>query len=242
MQRKILVVEDDLKIIRTLSLYLEESGFSPASVTRGDQALPAFRRERPDLVLLDLNLPGVDGLQVCRDLRAISTVPIIMLTARADEIDRLVGLELGADDYIVKPFSPREVVARVRAVLRRADGELSVPNNLQVGEICINLDRRQAAVSGEQISLTRSEFEILWVLLRSPGRVFSRSQLLEETQGAAYEGYERSIDQHIKNLRKKLHQASGEGSEAIESIYGVGYRLVPQEIPKEERSLNENRT
>lgn len=225
-QNKVLIVEDDLKIIRTLSLYLEEAGFVLTAVTRGDQAIPAFRREHPDLVLLDLNLPGADGLQVCRGLRRISNIPIIMLTARVDEVDRLIGLELGADDYIVKPFSPREVVARIRAVLRRAAGELSISDHLQVGDITLDLAQHQASVGAVDINLTRSEFEILTALLRSPGRVFSRVQLLEETQGVAYEGYERSIDQHIKNLRKKLRQALDDETDVIETIYGVGYRLI----------------
>jgi DNA-binding response OmpR family regulator len=225
MAQKVLIVEDDLKIVRTLRLYLEKSGFYVEAVTRGDQAIPAFRQEQPDLVLLDLNLPGMDGLQVCRSLRRISTVPILMLTARVEEVDRLVGLELGADDYIVKPFSPREVVARIQAVLRRASGEYALPNSLRVGEIFLDLDSRQASVRDEEIKLTQSEFEILHTLMRSPGRVYSREQLLDKTQGTIYTGYERSIDQHIKNLRKKLSAIPGEDAEVIEAVYGVGYRL-----------------
>lgn len=227
MAGKILIVEDDSKIVRTLRLYLEEAGFFVTAVYNGEQTLPAFRRERPALIILDLNLPGVDGLQVCRSLRRESSVPVIMLTARVDEVDRLIGLELGADDYIVKPFSPREVVARVRAVLRRSSGEFSTTEILQNGHIVLDLDTHQASVANEPLNLTRSEFEILAALLRSPGVVFSRAQLLEETQDLAYEGYERSIDQHIKNLRKKLRQALGDDSDVIETIYGVGYRLIP---------------
>ncbi len=221
-----MIVEDDAKIVRTLRLYLEAVGFSVTAVFTGDHALPAFRRENPDLVILDLNLPNVDGLDICRSLRRESSVPIIMLTARVDEADRLIGLELGADDYIVKPFSPREVIARCRAVLRRSSGDLAIQDTVHSGDIILNLDTYQATVADVDVSLTRSEFEILAALMRRPGRVFSREQLLEETQGLAYVGYERSIDQHIKNLRKKLRQAFDEDAEVIETIYGVGYRLV----------------
>lgn len=235
MPQKILIVEDDSKIVRSLSLYLEQANFAVTAVYRGNDALPAFRRERPDLVLLDLNLPGVDGLQICRNLRRESNLPIIMLTARVDEADRLIGLELGADDYIVKPFSPREVVARVRAVLRRATGDLSTNEILQNGDIVLNLSTFQASIADVPINLTNSEFEILSAFLRSPGRVFNRSQLLEETQGLAYEGYERSIDQHIKNLRKKFHQALSADEDLIETVYGVGYRFNPTDPQWEEK-------
>jgi DNA-binding response OmpR family regulator len=242
MAYRILIVEDDFKIVRTLGLYLEESGFNVIAVTRGDQALPAFRKEKPDLVLLDLNLPGIDGLQVCRDLRGISGIPIIMLTARVEEVDRLVGLEMGADDYIVKPFSPREVVARVQAVLRRASGEYAIPKSLRVGDIFLDLDSRQASMGGEDIQLTQSEFEILYALMRSPGRVYSRAQLLAKTQGTYYEGYERTIDQHIKNLRKKLTNASGKNVQVIEAVYGVGYRLITPKFASTGSTLYENQS
>lgn len=227
MLQKILIVEDDSKIVRTLCLYLEQANFAVCAVYRGDHALPAFYKEKPDLIILDLNLPEVDGLEVCRSLRQKSSVPIIMLTARVDEIDRLIGLELGADDYILKPFSPREVVARVRAVLRRTSGELATEENLQIGAISLDLKTHQVSVANTPINLTRSEFEILATLMRNPGRVYNRSQLLDETQSLIYEGYERSIDQHIKNLRKKIRQASGDDTEFIETLYGVGYRLNP---------------
>ena len=227
MAGKILIVEDDSKIVRTLRLYLEEAGFSVTAVFSGELAMPAFRQESPDLVILDLNLPEVDGLQICRTLRKESPIPIVMLTARVNEADRLIGLELGADDYIVKPFSPREVVARCRAVLRRTTGDLVVQETITCGDILINFDTHQVKVGEEHVSLTHSEFEILAAFLRRPGKVFSREQLLEETQGLAYEGYERSIDQHIKNLRQKLRQALVGDSEVIETIYGVGYRLIP---------------
>jgi DNA-binding response OmpR family regulator len=227
MAGKILIVEDDSKIVRTLLLYLEGAGFSVTAVYSGEAALPAFRRERPDLVILDLNLPEIDGLEICRQLRQDSSVPIIMLTARVDEADRVIGLELGADDYILKPFSPREVVARCRAILRRTTGDLTIQETIGCGEISLNIDTHQAIAGGNKLTLTHSEFEILTALMRRPGKVFSREQLLEETQGLVYEGYERSIDQHIKNLRKKLRQALVEDLEVIETISGAGYRLIP---------------
>ena len=225
---KILIIEDEPQIVRTLRLYLEQAGFSTAAVYDGAQAIPAFRQERPDLVLLDLNLPGQDGIVVCRALRRESAVPIIMVTARSDEADRLIGLELGADDYVVKPFSPREVVARVRAVLRRVAGPLADADIVRAGELLIDTAAYRAWLGDEALSLTQSEFEILLTLTRHAGHVLRRSQLLEETQGIAYEGYERTIDQHIKNLRRKLRRA-GSQSDLIQTVYGVGYRLEADE-------------
>lgn len=233
MAPKILIVEDDAKIVRTLRLYLEKNGYSVIPVYDGGDALFAFRRHRPELVLLDLNLPGVDGLEVCRSLRRESNVPIIMLTARVEETDRLIGLELGADDYIVKPFSPREVVARIRAVLRRVSGEFSANEFLHAGELVLDLSSHQASLGITPIELTRSEFEILTALMRKPGAVLSRSQLLDETQGLAYSGYERNIDQHIKNLRKKFRQLSSDYGDVIETVYGVGYRFNPSLLVSE---------
>jgi two-component system alkaline phosphatase synthesis response regulator PhoP len=226
MPDKILIVEDEPKIARTLRLYLEEAGFAPFTVHDGAQAIPAFRQERPALVLLDLNLPGRDGIAVCQALRRDSDVPIIMLTARIDEVDRLLGLELGADDYIVKPFSPREVVARIRAILRRASGELTGQDIVRAGDLLIDLAAYRASLGDQALPLTQSEFEILSALARNAGRVMSRTQLLDSTQGIAYEGYERTIDQHIKNLRRKIRQVGGH-SELIQTVYGVGYRLDP---------------
>ena len=230
---KILIIEDEPQIVRTLSLYLEQAGFDTAAVYSGHDAIPAFRQERPDLVLLDLNLPGQDGIDVCRNLRRESAVPIIMVTARSDETDRLIGLELGADDYVVKPFSPREVVARVRAVLRRVAGPLADVDVVRAGDLLIDTAAYRVWFASQPLSLTQSEFEILLALARHSGNVLSRSQLLEETQGIAYEGYERSIDQHIKNLRHKLDKASGQPA-IIETVYGVGYRLEPNVSAKEE--------
>ncbi len=226
--RKILIVEDEFRIARLVRLYLEEAGFEAAIVDNGAQALAAFRHERPDLVILDLNLPGKDGLDVCREMRRESDVPIIMLTARTEEADRLIGLELGADDYIVKPFSPREVVARVRAVLRRAAGGPPPSELLQAGDLRIDLAAHQAWLGDRPLDLTPSEFDILTVLTRNAGRVLTRLQLLDETQGVAYEGYERSIDQHIKNLRRKIEDEAGH-PRIIHTVHGVGYRLDPIE-------------
>jgi len=224
MSGKILIVEDEAKIVRTLRLYLQQAGFDVVAVPDGSQAIPAFRSERPDLVLLDLNLPGQDGLDVCRALRRDANVPVIMITARIDEADRLIGLELGADDYIVKPFSPREVVARVRAVLRRVATVQKGADTIRAGDLLLDLAGYRAWLGDYPLNLTQSEFGVLTALARNGGRVLSRPQLLDETLGMADEGYERSIDQHIKNLRRKMKEVAVE-TEIIQTVYGVGYRL-----------------
>ena len=221
---KILIVEDEPQIVRALCLYLEQAGYTTAVIYDGAQAMAAFRQEKPDLILLDLNLPNRDGIDICRAVRRDSAVPIIMVTARSDEMDRLIGLELGADDYIVKPFSPREVVARVRAVLRRVGGSLGDADFVRAGALLVDTAAYRAWLAESPLALTLSEFEILLALARHAGNVLSRAQLLEETQGIAYEGYERSIDQHVKNLRRKIRQAGGPPT-MIETVYGVGYRL-----------------
>lgn len=228
MAAKILIVEDEQKIARLVRLYLEEAGYSASVIADGSLAVPAFRHERPDLVILDLNLPGTDGLDVCRALRRESNVPVIMLTARSEEADRLVGLELGADDYVTKPFSPREIVARVRAVLRRTQGELLAAETIQAGDLLIDPASRRARIAEHELALTVSEFDILAALARESGRVLSRLQLLEASQGVAYEGYERSIDQHIKNLRRKIEDEAGH-ERIIQTVHGIGYRLDPVE-------------
>lgn len=228
MARKILIVEDEVKLMRTVRLYLEQAGYSVAWAEDGQQGLAAFRNEKPALVLLDLNLPGeLDGLDVCRTLRRESNVPIIMLTARSEETDRLIGLELGADDYIVKPFSPREVVARVRAVLRRAEQPEAAPDVITASDIQVDLTRRTVIVSGQAVELTISEFDLLAILARYPGQVFSRAQLLEQTQGTTYEGYERTIDQHIKNLRHKIEPDPRQPRYVL-TAHGVGYKFVEE--------------
>jgi len=230
MSEKILIVEDEVRIVRTLRLYLEQAGFAVTAVHDGTQAVPAFRQERPSLVLLDLNLPGQDGLDICRSLRRLGNVPIIMLTARTEEMDRLIGLELGADDYISKPFSPREVVARVRAVLRRTHGSLANAEILQAGALQLDLAAYRVWIGGQLLDVTQTEFELMATLMRHKGRVLSRVQLLEAVQGVAHEELERAIDQHIKNVRRKLKEAVGD-IPIIQTIYGVGYRLDEVELP-----------
>lgn len=228
MREKILIVEDEARIVRTLRLYLEQSGFTVAAVSDGNLALPAFRKERPALVLLDLNLPQVDGLDICRAMRRLNDTPIIMLTARIEETDRLIGLELGADDYVSKPFSPREVVARVRAVLRRTS-QHQKPDSLVAGALRVDLAGYRAWINDCLLNLTQSEFDILVALVENKGRVLNRLQLLNATQGVVFEGFERTIDQHIKNLRRKIKDAIGPVS-VIDTVYGVGYRLDDVEI------------
>lgn len=225
MTQKVLVVDDEAEIVRLVRAYLERAGFAIVTASEGRQALAVFRRERPNLVVLDLNLPGMDGLDVCRALRRDSDVPIIMLTARIEETDRLIGLELGADDYIVKPFSPREVVARVRTVLRRTEGTPVRPVVISSAGVALDLAQRAASSNDQPLDLTTMEFDLLALLVEHPGQVFTRLQLLERTQDAAYEGYERTIDVHIKNLRKKLGDDSQE-PRFIETVRGVGYRFV----------------
>ena len=225
--KTILVIDDEAKLARTLSLYLEQAGFQPLTATDGPQGLAVFRREKPDLVLLDLNLPGgLDGLDVCRQIRRESQAPIIMLTARVEEVDRLIGLELGADDYVTKPFSPREVVARVRAVLRRsAAPPAGVGEILRAADLEVDLGRRLVRVADRAVELTPVEFGLLAVLIRQPGQVFSRTQLLEAVQGTTFEGYDRTIDQHIKNLRHKL-EPDPSAPRYVLTVFGVGYKLA----------------
>jgi two-component system response regulator BaeR len=218
----ILVVEDEPKLAQLLADYLVAGGFAPHVVTRGDEVLAAVKAHDPALLLLDLNLPGMDGLSVCRELRKTSEVPVIMVTARAEEIDRLLGLELGADDYICKPYSPREVIARVRAVLRRATAA-SANHARAADPVQIDAAARRAQVDGRAVPLTGVEFELLRALHERPGRVFSRAELLDRIYSDYRDVSDRAIDSHIKNLRRKL-DAALPGRELIHSVYGVGYR------------------
>jgi DNA-binding response OmpR family regulator len=223
---KILVVEDESRIARLVRDYLEHAGFEAEVVGDGDTALASARRSRPDLVVLDLGLPGRDGLDVARSLRRTSSVPIVMLTARGDETDRVVGLELGADDYVVKPFSPKELVARVRAVLRRTQAaQAGGPEVLRVADVEVDLPRMRVAVAGRPVELTPTEFQLLRALMREPGRVFTRGQLLDAVHGVAFESYERAIDAHVKNLRKKLEPTPGRPRYLL-TVHGVGYRFA----------------
>jgi two-component system alkaline phosphatase synthesis response regulator PhoP len=223
----ILIIEDEPELVKVLRDYLENAGFSVETAYRGDTGLALWERARPDLVLLDLNLPGVDGLDVAREIRRKAETPIIMLTARVEEMDQLVGLELGADDYITKPFSPRIVVSKVRAVLRRL-GRTTTPRKiLRVADITVDLDAHEVSQDGDIIDLTPTEFELLSTLADQPGRAFSRLQLLETTQGTAFEGYERTIDAHIKNLRAKI-EPDPKKPKYIETVFGIGYRFARQ--------------
>lgn len=223
---RILVVDDEFQIVHVLRGYLEKAGFGVLTASNGPDALRIARQESPDLILLDLMLPGMDGLDVCRSLRRESDVPIIMLTARVEEADRLIGLELGADDYVVKPFSPREVVARVRTVLRRTQPRSALPADrvLAVGDLRLDVAKHVLTLGQRSVELTASEFEILRVLMSAPGRVFSRTQLVEATQGQAYAGYERTIDTHVKNLRRKL-ESDPRRPVYLLTVHGVGYKL-----------------
>ena len=221
----VLVVDDEPKIARLLRDYLERAGFAVSVAHDGREALMRVRTERPDLVILDLGLPELDGLDVTRRLRRDGDTPIIMLTARDDEIDRVAGLELGADDYVTKPFSPREVVARVRAVLRRRDGSARTDAPLRAGPLELDPGRMETRVDGRLVDLTATEFALLAALARQPGRVYTRSQLLDAIHGSAFESYERAIDAHVKNLRRKLEPDPRRPSLLL-TVHGVGYRLT----------------
>jgi len=224
MAQRILIVDDERKIVQGLVAYFQQAGFETLAAYDGRSALDLARREQPDLILLDLMLPEIDGLDVCRQIRRDSAVPIIMLTARVEETDTLIGLELGADDYIIKPFSPREVVARARAVLRRTSGTLAAPTSLRSGPVLVDLDRRQVTVNDHPVELTPTEFVLLTALMRNAGRPLTRAQLLDAAQGDAFEGYERTIDAHIKNLRRKI-EADPANPGSILTVFGVGYKF-----------------
>ena len=227
MNETILVVDDEPKIVKQARDYLERGGFRVVAAGDGKTAMAVARHEQPDLIVLDLNLPEMDGLDVCRALRRESDVPIIMLTARVEETDRLIGLELGADDYITKPFSPRELVARVRAVLRRVQGGVHQPGLIRAGDLEIDLQAHRVTQTGEPIHLTRTEFNLLAVLAQHPGQTFSREQLLDRLHGVAYAGYDRSVDAHIKNLRRQLELDPSDPRYVL-TVYGVGYRFTDE--------------
>ena len=224
--KNILVVEDEMKIASLVRDYLEDAGFDVVVAGDGEAALSSARGSRPDLVVLDLGLPGQDGLDVTKELRRSSSVPIVILTARGDEADRIVGLELGADDYVVKPFSPKELVARVRAVLRRTEAARTTGADvLRAADVEIDVPRMRVLVTGRTIDLTPTEFQILSTLVREPGRVFTRAQLLDAVHGVAFESYERAIDAHVKNIRKKIEPTPGRPRYVL-TVHGVGYRFA----------------
>jgi DNA-binding response OmpR family regulator len=225
MAQRVLIVDDVREIVLGLAAYFRQAGFETSAAYDGRAALELYRRERPDLIILDWMMPGLDGLEVCRQIRRESAVPIIMLTARVEEADTLVGLELGADDYVAKPFRAREVVARARAVLRRTSGALTPSTTLRGAGIELDLERHSAEAAGRPVELTPTEFALLAALMRNPGRPLSRAQLLDAAQGDDFEGYERTIDAHIKNLRRKV-EADPAAPRAILTVFGVGYKFV----------------
>jgi len=228
MSQYILVVDDDKQIARLVRSYLEQAGYRVSVAYEGNEALQSIRADRPDLIVLDLMLPGKDGWEITRIIRGdkdLSGVPIIMLTARVEDTDKIVGLELGADDYIPKPFNPREVVARVRAVLRRFGGGMQPANILTVGPVRLDADQHVVTASGGSVDLTPTEFDLLHLLMKYPNRAFTRLDMIEQALGYSYEGMERTIDSHVKNIRRKLDIPKGAPG-YIETVYGVGYRLV----------------
>jgi DNA-binding response OmpR family regulator len=224
--RTVLVVDDEPEIVRLVRDYLERAGFTVATAADGEAALRSAHRVHPDIVVLDLGLPGLDGLDVARELRRGGEVPIIMLTARTEEADRVAGLELGADDYVSKPFSPRELVARVRAVLRRTDTARAQGDVVRAGDsLVLDAVRMEATVDGRPVDLTATEFALLLHMARQPGRVFTRAQLLDAVHGVAVESYERAIDAHVKNIRRKI-EADPRAPRHLQTVFGVGYRVA----------------
>ncbi|MDI6712716.1 MAG: response regulator transcription factor [Anaerosomatales bacterium] len=226
MKKTVLVVDDNEKIVEVLAAYLQAAGYDVVTAHDGEGALAAVREKRPDIALLDIMLPGVDGIELTRRFQREHDLPVILVTAKTDEIDRLIGLEVGADDYVSKPFSPREVVARVKAVLRRVEraSTAGAGEVVAVGDLVVDLSRREVTVGGVPVALTRTEFEILATMVSHPGRVYSRLQLLEAVSGDAFEGYERTIDAHVKNIRKKIGDDPKE-PRYIRTVFGVGYKV-----------------
>lgn len=222
---RILIIEDEKNLNKILQDYLRHNGFEVVSAFTGKEALFLWQREDPDLILLDLNLPDMDGLDLLREIRKTHQIPVIMVTARADEVDRLVGLELGADDYVSKPFSPREVVTRVKVVLRRVNPPIIQATQLRLGCLLMDLRSHTASITGRVLELTPAEFQLLAALIAEPERAFTRLELLEATQGRSFEGYERTIDIHIKNIRHKLKELDSD-TPYIQTVFGVGYKAA----------------
>jgi two-component system, OmpR family, alkaline phosphatase synthesis response regulator PhoP len=222
--KTILLVDDEPKIVELARDYLEHAGFAVVSASDGSEALARARSDRPDLIVLDLGLPKLDGLDVARALRQGSSVPIVILSGRSDETDKLVGLELGADDYVTKPFSPKELVARVRAVLRRTERPVAPSDVIRASDVTLDVPRMRVTAGTRDVELTPTEFQLLAALAREPGRVFTRSQLLDAVHGVAFESYERAIDAHVKNIRRKLEVDPGD-PHYLQTVHGVGYRF-----------------
>jgi two-component system alkaline phosphatase synthesis response regulator PhoP len=237
MSHRILVVDDDRQIVRLVQAYLEKAGYTVFTAYDGDNALRVIRHERPDLVVLDLMLPGRDGWEITRALRAderFAALPILMLTARVEDTDKILGLELGADDYLTKPFNPREVVARVRAILRRAIVAPTTPRIIEIRGLHLDVDRHTVSIDGRLIETTPTEFALLRTLMENPNHAFTRGELIEKALGYSYEGMERTLDSHIKNLRKKIEDDPGD-PQYIETVFGVGYRLSDTSSPVTDR-------
>jgi len=228
MSKKILVVDDKLELRTLLKSYLTQEGFSVVTAADGQEALFVARQEKPNLIILDLMMPEMGGYEFMRSYSREAETPVVILTAKIDENDKVLGLELGADDYVTKPFSPRELTARVRAVLRRSEKQAASPQILRLGTIELDWSGRTTSVNGHPVVLTPSEFTLLGTLMEAPGRVFSRSELLERLQGTAYEGYERTIDVHVRNLRSKIEDDAS-NPQYIETVYGAGYRFSVRE-------------
>lgn len=224
-RNSVLIVDDDVKLAQLLKTYFDKEGFVTHTVHDGLDALQAVREKKPDIMILDLMLPGLAGWDVCRRIRRDSELPILMLTARDEESDRLIGLEIGADDYVTKPFSPKEVVARAKAILRRTRNAVVQPEVIKAGALIIDLEGHRVLKSGETVELTPTEFKLLEVLAGNAGKVFSRLQIVEQTQGYSFEGYERTVDAHIKNLRRKLEDDPKEPKYVL-TVYGVGYKFA----------------
>ena len=226
MSQLILVVDDEAALVKVVRGYLEQAGYQVASASNGREALFAARDHKPDLIILDLMMPEMDGFEFMREYQREGHAPIIALTARIDEMDKVLGLEMGADDYVTKPFSSRELVARVRALLRRSAGPQTPPDVLRAGDLTLDRSARAVTVGEQEYELTPMEFGLLNTLMSNPGRAYSRMELLERTQGFAYDGYERTVDVHIKNLRKKIEEDPGD-PQRILTVFGVGYRFNP---------------
>ncbi len=229
-QCKILIVDDEAKVCRLIETYFEKEGYLVFLAGDGQEAIEIAQTHKPDIMVLDLNLPGVDGLDVCRTIRKSSSMPIIMLTARDDELDKIIGLELGADDYVTKPFSPRELVARANAVMRRYRDEPAHRGELAIGDIRIDQARHQVTYTGKTLNLTASEFKLLAALAENPGIVLSRTQLMDTAFGISFQGYERTIDAHIKNIRHKISEIAPESDNPLVTVRGVGYKLEKCEV------------
>lgn len=234
-RRKILVVDDEPKVVELIRVYLQKDGYDVVVSGDGRDAIDKARNFKPDLIVLDLNLPELDGLEVFRAVRSFSDTPVIMVTARDDEVDKIVGLQLGADDYVTKPFSPRELAARVSAVLRRYSDVAKGTPRVISGDLQVDFERHEVMYKGEVIALTAAEFKLLSVMARNPGRVFTRLQLMDSAFGETYEGYDRTIDAHIKNIRQKLVKTGADNENPLVTVRGVGYKL---ELVDDEQSVH----